>query len=97
MKGAYAMKIASYIAVYFLFWTMSAFFILPFGVKTADELGVEKIKGQAESAPANYNPKRIIIRTTIMATALFVLFTLNSIYGWLTLDNFNVFRLSDKH
>ena len=53
------MEWTSILAVYFLIWVMSAFMLLPFGVKTADEVGVEKVPGQAESAPINFRPKRI--------------------------------------
>ena len=31
------MKLTSALAIYFLFWVMSAFFVLPFGVRTHDE------------------------------------------------------------
>ncbi|MFN7158612.1 MAG: DUF1467 family protein, partial [Erythrobacter cryptus] len=31
------MQITSILAIYFLFWVMCAFIMLPFGVKTADE------------------------------------------------------------
>lgn len=74
----------SALAIYFLFWAMSVFFVLPFGVKTAEEAGVELVPGQAESAPHGFSVKRIAIRTTIVATVLWSLFLLNYIYGWIT-------------
>lgn len=83
------MRWTSGLAIYFLFWVMSAFLVMPFGVKTADELGVEKIPGQAESAPANFRPKRIAIITTIVATLLFGLYYLNYVKGWITADTLN--------
>ena len=85
------MKIQSAIAIYFLFWVMSAFVVLPFGVRTHDEAGAEKIPGQADSAPYDFRPWRIIRRTTIVATALFVLFLLNWNYGWVTPQSLDVF------
>ena len=33
------MKLTSIIAIYALFWVMSAFMVLPFGVRTHDEAG----------------------------------------------------------
>ena len=46
------MQIGSIIAIYFLFFSASAFVLLPFGVKTDEEVGAEKVPGQADSAPA---------------------------------------------
>lgn len=74
----------SALAIYFLFWAMSVFFVLPFGVKTAEEAGVDLVPGQAESAPHGFSVKRTAIRTTIVATVLWGLFLLNYIYGWIT-------------
>jgi predicted secreted protein len=74
----------SALAIYFLFWAMSVFFVLPFGVKTAEEAGVELVPGQAESAPHGFSVKRTAIRTTIVATVLWSLFQLNYAYGWVT-------------
>ncbi|AYJ85711.1 DUF1467 family protein [Sphingomonas paeninsulae] len=82
----------SALAIYVLFWVMSAFIVLPFGVKTPEELGVEKTPGQVESAPANFRPKRVLIRMTILATILFALFYGNYIYGWLSVDQLTVFK-----
>ncbi len=58
------MQITSILAIYFLFWVMCAFILLPFGVKTAEEMGVEHVPGQAESAPANFKPRKIVVRAT---------------------------------
>lgn len=85
------MKVTSILAVYFLFWVMTAFVMLPFGVRTADEAGVEKVPGQAESAPVNFRPGRLLIRATLIAMALTILFVLNFEYGWVTVDDINVF------
>lgn len=74
----------SMLAIYALFWAFSTFLVLPFGVKTADEAGVEKVPGQADSAPANFRPLRIVLRITIVASLLFALFLLNWRFGWVT-------------
>jgi predicted secreted protein len=79
----------SALAIYVLFWVMSAFIVMPFGVKTADELGAEKVPGQADSAPANFRPRRIVTITTIVATMLFGLYYLNYAKGWITADTLN--------
>jgi predicted secreted protein len=71
-------------AIYFLFWVMSAFIMLPFGVRTADEVGAEKVPGQADSAPVNFRPGRLAMRATAAAAVLTTLFVLNYQYGWIT-------------
>ncbi len=85
------MKLTSIIAIYALFWVMSAFLLLPFGVRTADEAGVEKVPGQADSAPANFRPGRIVLRATILAAVLCALYIANYLQGWITVDDINIF------
>lgn len=78
------MQITSIAAIYFLFFVMSAFLMLPFGVKTADEAGVEKVPGQAESAPVNFRPGRVAARAAVIAAVLTALFVANYTSGWIT-------------
>jgi predicted secreted protein len=78
------MQITSVLAIYFLFWVMSAFVMLPFGVRTADEAGVEKVPGQADSAPVNFRPGRLALRATVIAAVLTAAFIANFTYGWIT-------------
>lgn len=84
------MEWTSILAIYFLIWVMSAFLLLPFGVKTADEAGIEKVPGQAESAPANFRPGRLIVRATIVAVVLTSLYVLNFEYGWITAEDIDI-------
>jgi predicted secreted protein len=65
------MKWTSALAIYLLFWVMSAFVVMPFGIRNAYEADEPLVPGQADGAPANFNPKLILIRTTIVATILF--------------------------
>lgn len=83
------MSVTSIIAIYALFWVMSAFVILPIGVKTHEELGMERIPGQADSAPGNFRPGLIILRTTLLSAALFALYYANYNYGWITRHSFD--------
>ncbi|MFM2411395.1 MAG: hypothetical protein RL481_2223 [Pseudomonadota bacterium] len=83
------MNWTSIIAIYALFWVLSAFLVLPFGVKTHDELGLEKIAGQADSAPGNFRPQRILLWTTLLSAALFGLYYANYIYGWIDRHSFD--------
>lgn len=79
------MRWQSALAIYFLFWSFSVFLVLPFGVRTAHEAGAELVPGQAESAPHEFRPGRIALWTTLVATALFGLYYLNYVNGWLTI------------
>ena len=76
----------SALAIYVLFWFLAVFLVLPIGVRTAHEAGAEHIPGTAESAPHVFLIGRFFLRTTIVATVMFVLFYLNYIYGWITAD-----------
>lgn len=80
------MNWTSIVAIYFLFWVASAFVLLPFGIKTHDELGLEKTPGQADSAPANFRPGRVAIRATALSIILTGLYVANYINGWITPD-----------
>jgi len=80
------MRWQSALAIYFLFWVLAAFFVLPFGVRTAEEAGAERVPGQADSAPHDFSAKAVAIRVTIVGTILFVLFQLNYSYGWITAE-----------
>ncbi len=76
------MKWTSILAIYLLFWVMSAFFVMPFGVRSAHEAGEPLVPGQADGAPANFNPRLILIRTTIVATILFGIYYTIYVNGW---------------
>ncbi len=77
------MKLTSILAIYALFWVMSAFLVMPFGIRTHDEAGVEKIRGHADSAPANFRPGLIAKRASVLALVLFALFYLNYVNDWI--------------
>ncbi|AQR73031.1 DUF1467 family protein [Sphingomonas sp. LM7] len=80
------MRWQSMLAIYILFWTLAVFLVLPFGVRTSQEAGAALVPGQAESAPHGFEPGKIVIRTTILATVLFALFYLNYVNGWVTVE-----------
>ena len=81
------MQWTSILAIYALFWVVSAFVLLPFGVQTHDEAGIAKVPGQADSAPANFRPGRVAKRATLLAAILTALYVLNYAYGWITPDD----------
>lgn len=76
------MQWTSIVAIYALFWVVSAFVLLPFGVQTHEEAGIAKTPGQADSAPANFRPGLIAKRATIMSAVLTLLYVLNYAFGW---------------
>jgi predicted secreted protein len=80
------MRWTSALAIYILFWTFSVFLVLPFGVRTSDEAGIERVRGQAESAPHDFAPGKVALRVTIVATILFALFYANYVFEWITPD-----------
>jgi len=85
------MRWTSILAIYSLFWVLSAFLVMPFGLRTHDEAGVEKIAGQADSAPANFDPKRIALRASILGAILFGLYYVNYVNGWIMPEDLNLF------
>jgi predicted secreted protein len=85
------MKWTSMLAIYTLFWVFSAFLVLPFGVRTHEEAGIDKIAGQADSAPANFSPKRIVTRATVLAFILFGLYYANYVEGWVSPQSLDFF------
>lgn len=80
------MKWTSVLAIYFLIWVFSAFLLLPFGVKTSDELGEAKVAGQADSAPHRFDLKRHLLKAAVMAAVLTALYVLNFVFGWISVD-----------
>ena len=85
------MKWYSILAIYFLVWVVCAFVVMPFGIQTHDEAGHDKIPGQADSAPANFRPLKVILRATVLSLVISALIVLNYNEGWITRENLDVF------
>jgi predicted secreted protein len=86
------MKLTSIIAIYFLFFAGSAFILLPFGVKTTEDLGGEKVAGQAESAPHQFDIRRHLLRAAVLGAILFGLYYANWTYGWITTGDLDFYN-----
>lgn len=84
------MKLTSIAAIYFLFWVTSALLVLPLGVRTHQEEGVELIPGQATSAPVRFEPRKVARRATVLSALLFGLYYLNYVQGWITRDDIDI-------
>jgi predicted secreted protein len=81
------MRWTSILAIYVLFWTISLFLVLPFGVRTSEEAGAVTQPGHADSAPHVFSFPRAALRATIVATVLFAIFYANYRAGWITADD----------
>lgn len=86
------MKLGSILAIYFLFWVASAFLLLPFGVKTDEEAGTQKVPGQADSAPHRFDVAGHVLKATIAATLLFLAYYANWHFGWITVDDLDFYH-----
>jgi len=86
------MNLTSIVAIYLLFFAGSAFILLPFGVKTSEEVGGDLLPGQAESAPHRFDAKRHFLKAAILAALLFGLYYANWTYGWVTADDLDLYR-----
>ncbi len=85
------MEWTSIIAIFGLFWVLSAFLVMPFGMRTVEEEDVRRVPGQIDSAPAQFRPGTIALRATVLAVVLFGLYYANYVYGWIGVENLNFF------
>jgi len=86
------MKLTSITAIYFLFFAGSAFFLLPFGVRTDEEAGSEKVAGQADSAPHRFDLPRHLVKSALLAALLFGLYYANWLYGWVRPEHLDFYN-----
>ena len=86
------MKLTSILAIYVLFWTLCLFLVMPWHVRTAEEVGERVQTGHAESAPHRFPAARIALLTTLLSALLFGLFYANYVAGWITVDDIDWMR-----
>ena len=89
------MRWYSILAIWFLVWVLCAFVVMPFGIRTHDETGHQKIPGQADSAPVNFRPLKVVLRATVLSLVICGLIVLNYTEGWITRDDLNVLGTPD--
>ena len=58
-------------------------------MRTDEEMGVDLVPGQAESAPANFRPGRLALRAAAIAAVLTTIWVLNWENGWVTRETFD--------
>ena len=85
------MRFTSIIAIYLLFFAGSTFILLPFGVRTTEEVGEEGVPGQAESAPHRFDLPRHLIKAALLAALLFALYYANWVNGWITAEDLDFY------
>ena len=86
------MRPTSIAAIYILFWTLSLFLVLPWGVRTSEEEGARPEPGHAESAPHVFRARRVLLWTTLVATMLFGIYYANYVNGWITVEDVDWLR-----
>ncbi|MDV3257873.1 MAG: DUF1467 family protein [Sphingomonas sp.] len=86
------MEWTSVLAIYFLVFCLSAFVLLPFGVRTSEEVGAKLVPGQAESAPHRFDLPGHLLRAAVLAAALTALFVANYVFGWITVEDIDFFN-----
>ena len=86
------MKWTSVSAIFFLFFAASAFFLLPFGVKTDEEVGNQKVPGQADSAPHRFDLKRHLLKAVLLGAILTAIYYANYVNGWITADDLDFYN-----
>lgn len=86
------MKWTSVLAIYFLIFCFSAFLLLPFGVRTHEEVGAERVPGQADSAPYRFDLPRHLMRAAVVAALLTAIYVANYEFGWVTADDLDFYN-----
>lgn len=86
------MKLGSILAIYFLFWAGSFFLLLPFGVRTDEEVGADRIAGQADSAPHRFDVPSHVLKATLLATLLFGVYYANWQLGWIGIEDLDFYN-----
>ena len=82
------LSIPTSIAIYFTIWWTALFAILPLGIRSHAEEGIEVPGGGDPASPVNPNLKRKFFTTTWVSAILFALLWLTLRFHWVTLPDF---------
>ena len=74
------------LAIYFIVWWLVFFTVLPWGVRSQDELG-DVVRGTDPGAPKAHGLKIKLVWTTVVATIVFALSAVAYAYRLVTLDD----------
>ena len=61
-------------------------------MKTHEEVGAERVPGQADSAPYRFDLPRHLMRAAVVAALLTGLYVANYIYGWIGVDDLDFYN-----
>ena len=86
------MKWTSVLAIYFLIFCFTAFLMLPFGVKTHEEAGIDRVPGQADSAPHRFDLANHLLRAAVVTALLTSLYVANYEFGWITVQTLDFYN-----
>ncbi len=78
------------VAIYLLFWVMSAFLVLPFEARAVRDARATPVAGQERGAPAAFRPRRVLAWTTIVSAVMFGFFFVNYTQGWITVEMLDI-------
>jgi predicted secreted protein len=82
------LSIPTSIAIYFTIWWTALFAILPLGIRSHAEEGIDVPGGGEPASPVNPNLKRKFFTTTWVSAILFALLWLTLRFHWVTLPSF---------
>jgi len=61
-------------------------------VKTTEEVGGERVPGQADSAPHRFDLKRHLIKAAIVGAVLFAIYYANWTFGWIKPEDLDFYN-----
>ena len=61
-------------------------------MKTSEEVGGERVPGQADSAPHKFDLPRHLMRSAVVAALLTALYVANYEFGWVTVDDLDYYN-----
>lgn len=90
------MQLFTMFAVYFIFWWITLFAVLPFGLKTQQENN-DVVLGTIESAPSNFRGLRLVIVTSVVAAIVYVIWYVVTVTLGLNFDSIPKFYPDFEH
>ena len=85
------MSIMSAIVLYAVIWFLLLLILLPLGTTSQEEAG-EVVPGTPASAPTDLEFKKVMIRTTVSTTVLWLIVCGIILSGWITVDMFDFYN-----
>jgi predicted secreted protein len=79
-------------SIYILFWTLSLFLVLPWGVRTSEEEGASPSPATPTARRTSSGPARWRCGRRSSATVLFGLYYVNYVNGWVTVEDVDWLR-----